>query len=86
MTMGKFKEGDILIDKLGNRYKVEYVSRDRDYPYTARCIAGEWVGNVDYFGANGEYRGTGNAGSTLDVTLDPDYMVNKMWEKWDNGV
>jgi hypothetical protein len=81
--MSKFKKGDILVDSYGNRYKVEYVLRDRKYPYIAKLITGEWAGSVDSFGANGEYYGTGNPGDMSDVTLAIDYMVNKMWEEYE---
>jgi hypothetical protein len=81
----KFKEGDILIDKRGNVYKVTDVRKeDNHHPYTAKCVAGEWVDWVQSFGVNGEFRGTGYSGSTLDVTLAIDYMVNNMWEEYDN--
>jgi hypothetical protein len=81
----KFKEGDVLIDRHGNRYKVTDVRREfTPYPYRTKCIAGERVGSICRFGANGEYYGTGNSGSKFDVVLAIDYIVNQMWEEYDN--
>jgi hypothetical protein len=56
------------------------------YPYMARCIAGEWTGCIQYFGANGESWGTGVGFNKNYVVLDVDYVISKMWEKWDNEV
>jgi hypothetical protein len=81
----KFKVGDVLVDNRGNVYEVTFVRRDRNYPYITKRIVGEWISNVWSFGANGEFCGTGNPGSVLDVTLAVDYIVNKMWEEYNNG-
>jgi hypothetical protein len=79
----KFKLGDVLVDKRGNRYKVIYAYREHDFPYEAKHIAGPCVGGVRSFGANGEYYGTGYPGHMFDVTLDLNYIVNQMWEEYE---
>jgi hypothetical protein len=80
----KFKLGDVLVDKRGNRYKVLYTYKKHTiYPYKTMCIAGDLVGRIQYFGANGESWGTGNPGGMLDATLVIDYIINKMWEEYE---
>jgi hypothetical protein len=78
----KFKVGDILINGYGYRYEVLRVRRDNPmYPYAVGSLVNKALTYT--YGANGEFYGTGNPGSTFDVTLDVDYVISKMWEEYE---
>jgi hypothetical protein len=80
--MSKFKLGDrVFSPSHGVGLVVGIFNNDHAFPISV------WFNNKGYhmpYGANGEYYGTGASGSTFDLTLDLNYMVNQMWEEYDN--
>jgi hypothetical protein len=79
----EFKVGDILVNRDGGRFEVIKARRDVPmFPYVVREMSGEYNG-LWHIGANGEWLGTGSETPLLDVTLDVDYAISKMWEEYE---